>query len=232
MAGGRRRGKAYRKITLRRPLPEASRAIWKLSLLGASGPAAKMGSSPVLDRVGHSVFPRYPGRRLALDLREVRIRGEGAVFVRLGAEIVECQGGADEYLRTGEFPANNSYLDRAKRQLGVDRCDQFGFTLGGHANRNRTLIQAPRDFGRLSGESGRQSFPFRIRSGPMSSASSTLSASRSRSTPLSVLGPARTACGQSASRCRTTRIPMPRSIRLQTGTGPSIRQSTFRSRSP
>ena len=118
MVGGSRRGKAERAITLRRPLLEASRAIWKLSLIGASGPAAKLSSSPSPDRVMHSVLPRHPGRRLALDLGELRIRGAGAVLIGLGAEIVECQGGADQYLRTGAFPAADSYLDCAERQLG------------------------------------------------------------------------------------------------------------------
>ena len=111
-------------------------------LIGTSGPAAKMSSSPSLDRVMHSVLPRYPGRRLALDLGELRIRGAGAVFIGLGAEIVECQGGADQYLCAGVFPAAKSYLDCAERQLGSGPARSVRLHAGGPRDSQPDLVSS------------------------------------------------------------------------------------------
>ncbi len=52
----------------------------------------------------------------------------------------EFHGSAYEYVRNSRLDANNFFLNRAGRKLGVFQRNQFGFTLGGPVIRNRTFF--------------------------------------------------------------------------------------------
>ena len=60
------------------------------------------------------------------------------VVVKSGSN--EFHGSAYEYLRNSRLDANNFFLNRAGRELGVFQRNQFGFTLGGPVIRNRTFF--------------------------------------------------------------------------------------------
>ncbi|MDE0263394.1 MAG: TonB-dependent receptor [Bryobacterales bacterium] len=60
------------------------------------------------------------------------------VVVKSGSN--EFHGLAFQYLRNSELDANNFFLNRAGRELGVFQRNQFGFTLGGPIVRNRTFF--------------------------------------------------------------------------------------------
>ena len=60
------------------------------------------------------------------------------VVVKSGSN--EFHGLAFEYIRNSELDANNFFLNRAGRELGVFQRNQFGFTFGGPIVRNRTFI--------------------------------------------------------------------------------------------
>lgn len=60
------------------------------------------------------------------------------VVVKSGSN--EFHGSAYEYVRNSRLDANNFFLNRAGRELGVFQRNQFGFTLGGPVIRNRTFF--------------------------------------------------------------------------------------------
>ena len=60
------------------------------------------------------------------------------VVVKSGSN--EFHGSAYEYLRNSKLDANNFFLNRAGRELGVFQRNQFGFSLGGPVIRTRTFF--------------------------------------------------------------------------------------------
>ncbi|MDE0105012.1 MAG: TonB-dependent receptor [Bryobacterales bacterium] len=60
------------------------------------------------------------------------------VVIKSGSN--EYHGSAYEYVRNSRLDANNFFLNRAGRDLGVFQRNQFGFTLGGPVIRNRTFF--------------------------------------------------------------------------------------------
>ncbi len=60
------------------------------------------------------------------------------VVIKSGSN--EFHGSAYEYVRNSRLDANNFFLNRAGRDLGVFQRNQFGFTLGGPVIRNRTFF--------------------------------------------------------------------------------------------